>query len=98
MNIHPEWLDGDCSGAHCLEFGSLDELELRFFSKLLSHRRRLPIYLGDTWRCDVCAHECPDIEEMANHILETHAPEPMNNEDWAELLCEDPVGEEDRVR
>jgi hypothetical protein len=90
MNVRTEWHDPDWSGAHCLELGSLNEQEMRLFSLLISHRRRLPIYLGDAWRCDVCEHECTDIEEMADHIVGTHEPEPMNTADWEELLHEDP--------
>ena len=89
MAFHTETsLTGD-AGAHCLEFGALDPEELSVFATLIDQRRPLPIFLGDAWRCDACLYECADIAQMAEHIIATHEPEPMNNEDWEEMLRED---------
>lgn len=78
--------DWGCSETKCFELGSLSDRELSLFSTLINHRRPLPVCLGDIWRCDACEYECRDIAEMADHILQTHRPEPMNSEDWVELL------------
>jgi len=91
MAIRTESHDVGCSGTNCLECGALDPQELSVFSTLIKCRRPLPIYLGDTWRCDACQYECADVAEMENHIIEAHEPEPMNTEDWEELLDDDPA-------
>ncbi len=90
MAFHTESSPMGGSEAHCLELGALDAEELGVFTTLIAERRPLPIYLGDAWRCDACLYECGDIAQMAAHILATHEPEPMNNEDWQEMLRDDP--------
>ena len=87
-------LTGD-DGIPCLEFGALDAEELSVFAMLIDQRRPLPIYLGDTWRCDVCLHECADIAQMGHHILTTHPPEPGHEDDWEEWLDDDLDADDD---
>ena len=69
-------------GTDALSF--LSEEELTAFSLLVDHRRSLPIFLGDCWRCYACRLETPDFMAMARHILDFHDPAPWNDEDRAE--------------
>ncbi|MBN1507692.1 MAG: hypothetical protein JW955_12645 [Sedimentisphaerales bacterium] len=64
--------------------GHFDEAELMAFSTLIHHRRPLPIYFGDCWKCYLCTFECFDFFDMVDHILQTHDPEPFNEEDERE--------------
>ncbi len=89
MAIHTESHDAGCSSVNRLELGALDPRELSVFSTLIGCRRPLPIYLGDVWRCDICQYECTDISRMKSHMIDAHEPEPMNSEDWEELLSQD---------
>jgi hypothetical protein len=63
----------------------LSEAELTAFSLLIHHRRSLPLYFGDCWRCYLCTFECFDFFDMVDHLLQTHEPEPFNEADDAEL-------------
>jgi hypothetical protein len=65
--------------------GFFDEAELMAFSLLIQHRRSLPLYFGDCWRCCVCTFECFDFFDMVDHMLQTHDAEPFNEEDTREL-------------
>ena len=65
--------------------GFFDEAELTAFSLLIQHRRSLPLYFGDCWRCYSCTFECFDFFDMVDHILQAHDPEPLNEEDAREL-------------
>jgi NAD-dependent dihydropyrimidine dehydrogenase PreA subunit len=65
--------------------GFLNEAELTAFSPLIHHRRSLPIYFGDCWRCYLCTYECFDFFDMVDHLLQAHEPEPLNEADEAEL-------------
>lgn len=65
--------------------GFLDEAELTAFSVLIQHRRSLPLYFGDCWRCYLCTYTCFDFFDMVDHILQSHGPEPFNEADEAEL-------------
>ncbi len=65
--------------------GFLDEAELMAFSVLIQHRRSLPLYFGDCWRCYLCTYTCLDFFDMVDHILQSHDPEPFNEADEAEL-------------
>jgi hypothetical protein len=89
MAVHTKSHNAGCPGANCLELGALNSQELHIFSTLIDHRLPLPIYLGDTWRCDVCIYESADITAMEAHIIASHEPEPMNNADWEEMLRDD---------
>ena len=66
--------------------GFLGEAELVAFSVLIHHRRSLPLYFGDCWRCYLCTFTCFDFFDMVDHILKAHDPEPFNEADEAELL------------
>lgn len=63
----------------------LGEAELMGFSVLIHHRRSLPLYFGDCWRCFLCTFECFDFFDMVDHLLQLHEPEPFNEADEAEL-------------
>lgn len=89
MAVHTKSRNAACPDANCLELGALSPQELHIFTTLIDHRLPLPIYLGDTWRCDVCIFETVDIAAMEAHIVASHEPEPMNNADWEELLRDD---------
>lgn len=65
--------------------GFLNEAELKAFSLLIHHRRSLPIYFGDCWRCFLCTFECFDFFDMVDHVLQVHEPEPVNEADEAEM-------------
>ena len=65
--------------------GFLGEAELMAFSLLIHHRRSLPLYFGDCWRCYLCTFECFDFFDMVDHVLQAHEPEPLNEADEAEL-------------
>lgn len=79
-----ETYDYDWDG-QTVELGHFSEPELNAFSLLIQCRRSLPIYLGDGWRCQACGCERDDLVDMANHILDNHRPEPLNEEDLLEL-------------
>lgn len=55
-------------------------------SRLIDHRRSLPVYLGDTWRCYACGFEHVNITAMTHHILGAHEAEPFNEEDIMEMM------------
>lgn len=84
MVAYAETYDYDC-GAQTVELGYFSEMELNAFSLLIHCRRSLPIYLGDGWRCQACGCERDDLVDMANHMLDNHRPEPLNEEDLLEL-------------
>jgi NAD-dependent dihydropyrimidine dehydrogenase PreA subunit len=75
----------DIGSEKTLPTGFLNEAELTAFSLLIHHRRSLPIYFGDCWRCYLCMFECFDFFDMVDHILGAHEPEPFNEADEAEL-------------
>lgn len=85
MAVYAEVYEHDWNAQKPLGLGYFDERELNLFSLLIARRRCLPIYLGQSWRCQVCGIECDDLSEMASHILETHQPEPLNEEDLLEM-------------
>jgi hypothetical protein len=64
--------------------GFFSEMELGAFSLLIRHRRSLPLYFGDCWRCYQCTFECFDFFDMVDHLLQAHEPEPFNEADEAE--------------
>jgi hypothetical protein len=86
MVVYAETYDCDWSVQSPLELGYFNERELDAFSLLIQRRRSLPIYLGSDWRCAVCGLERGDLVEMANHVLQSHQPEPLNEEDLLEML------------
>jgi len=86
MAVYPGTYKCDRVPVKTLEFGALSEQELSVFTTLIDRRRPLPIYLGDSWRCDACGVQCSDITEMADHILSAHEAEPFNDADLLELL------------
>jgi NAD-dependent dihydropyrimidine dehydrogenase PreA subunit len=83
----------DFQSADCLHIesekivplGFLSDEELTAFFQLTEHRRALPIYLGDCWRCYLCTFDCFDFFDMVDHVFNTHGPEPFNEADEAEL-------------
>lgn len=64
--------------------GFFNEKELEIFFELIQHRRRLPVFHGDFWRCYDCSFESGSFEEMAVHIMKCHEPGPVNAEDKLE--------------
>ena len=64
--------------------GSFNERELEIFFELIQHRRQLPVFHGDFWRCYDCVFESDDFEEMAVHIMKSHEPGSTNVEDEME--------------
>jgi hypothetical protein len=64
--------------------GFFNERELEIFFELIQHRRQLPVFHGDFWRCYDCVFESEDFEEMAIHIMRTHEPGSINVEDKME--------------
>ena len=84
MVVYAETYDCDCAAERTLELGFFNEQELNAFSVMIQCRRSLPIYFGDGWRCQACGVERRDLVEMANHVLESHRPEPLNEEDLLE--------------
>lgn len=73
------------TGHRTVPEGFLSHDELAAFSLLIEHRRSLPIFMGDCWRCYKCSVESADFSSMAEHIIRTHDPEPMNAADREEL-------------
>jgi hypothetical protein len=71
------------------DIGGLSDDVLAAFAVLIDRRRSLPVFLGDMWRCCACGFEHRDVATMTDHILNTHDPEPFNQEDMAELLPTD---------
>ena len=61
--------------------GFFKEKELELFFKLIQHRRQLPVFHGDFWRCYDCDFESGGLDEMAVHIMESHKPTSINVED-----------------
>ena len=76
--------DSTAHSERTVPWGFFDEAELTAFSLLIQHRRSLPLYFGDCWRCYLCTFECFDFFDMVDHILQIHDPEPFNEEDEAE--------------
>ena len=64
--------------------GFFNERELEIFFELIQHRRQLPVFHGDFWRCYDCGFESEDFEELANHIMKSHKPASLNTEDELE--------------
>jgi hypothetical protein len=64
--------------------GFFDCRELEIFSELIFHRRQLPVFHGDFWRCYDCGFESEAFEEMAIHIMKDHGPTSINMEDKVE--------------
>ena len=64
--------------------GFFNERELEIFFELIKHRRQLPVFHGDFWRCYDCSFESEGFEEMAVHIMESHEPTSINVEDKME--------------
>jgi len=67
-----------------IHLGFLDEGELALFARLIRHRRSLPVYLGGAWRCGACLFESSELAAMVGHIMRTHRPAPINEEDEIE--------------
>ena len=65
--------------------GFFNERELEIFFELIQHRRQLPVFHGDFWRCYDCVFESGGFEEMAVHIMRSHEPGSINVEDKMEL-------------
>jgi hypothetical protein len=61
--------------------GFFNERELEIFSELIQHRRHLPVFHGDFWRCYDCGYETGGLKEMAAHIMKSHEPISINVED-----------------
>ncbi|MGD0553335.1 MAG: hypothetical protein ABSB25_11915 [Sedimentisphaerales bacterium] len=64
--------------------GFFNERELEIFFELIQHRRQLPVFHGDFWRCYDCVFESESFEEMAVHIMESHELTSINVEDKME--------------
>ena len=64
--------------------GFFDERELEIFFELIQHRRQLPVFHGDFWRCYDCDYESEDFEKVAQHIMKAHQPISMNMKDRVE--------------
>ncbi|MGA2324170.1 MAG: hypothetical protein ABSG22_10025 [Sedimentisphaerales bacterium] len=64
--------------------GFFNERELEIFFELIQHRRQLPVFHGDFWRCYDCVFESEDFEEMGVHIIKYHEPGSINVEDKME--------------
>jgi hypothetical protein len=64
--------------------GFFNERELETFFELIQHRRQLPVFHGDFWRCYDCVFESEGFEEMAAHIMKSHEPTLINVEDELE--------------
>jgi hypothetical protein len=64
--------------------GFFNERELEIFSELIQHRRQLPIFHGDFWRCYDCVFESEGFKEMAVHIMKFHEPVSLKTEDELE--------------
>lgn len=63
------------------EIGYFDEQELAIFNRLIRHRRSLPVYLGNFWRCYDCLFESESFETVAEHIIRVHPPAPIDDDD-----------------
>lgn len=64
--------------------GFFNERELEIFFELIQHRRQLPVFHGDFWRCYDCCFESEGFEEVAVHIMKYHGPTSKNVEDELE--------------
>jgi hypothetical protein len=64
--------------------GFFNEKELEIFFELIHHRRQLPVFHGDFWRCYDCVFESEGFEEMAVHVMKSHEPTLINVEDELE--------------
>ena len=63
---------------------SLMKGKLEIFFELIKHRRQLPVFHGDFWRCCDCGFDSEDFEELANHIMKSHKPASLKTEDELE--------------
>lgn len=62
---------------HIAELGFLSEAELSVFSRLIRNRRSLPVYRDGYWGCYECPFESENLGTIAIHILRTHKPAPL---------------------
>jgi hypothetical protein len=64
--------------------GFFNERDLEIFFELIRHRRQLPVFHGDFWRCYDCSFESRGFKEMAVHIMRYHEPMSISVEDELE--------------
>jgi hypothetical protein len=65
--------------------GFFAEVELMAFSLLIHHRRSLPVYLGNCWRCYLCDFESEELIDIVEHLLQDHDPERTEEASHLEL-------------
>ena len=75
-----------------VELGSLSDEDLSLFVRLFDHRRSLPVYRGPSWRCYQCQFESADLETMTTHIMRTHKPAPLTDDEIIDGISLEEVG------
>ena len=62
----------------------LGETELAFLSRLIRNQRSLPVHHDGFWRCYECRFESRSLGIMALHVLRTHKPAPLTDDEIVE--------------